>query len=381
MFTINHQIIILKCACTSRPENVNWGMPRSRYRFRPPDLQSVAYYHVVSRIVDKRKVLDAVEREELIKQMRRYEALGGLRVVTYCIMSNHFHILVEVPPRPQQAGPLFTEEAWLRHIEGSLGKRKADGFRDLFEMYRGNGCAAQIAEVMAAYEKRMFNVSCFMQNVKQTFSTWFNQRSGRQGTLWEETFRSVLVEGAGPSLATMAAYIDLNPVRARLVNDPAEYLWSGYGEATAAGDTTANGGKARAGLAIVGRVLGLDTGPWDEIAARYRNWIYGEGQVIHSGNGTPGRAGFDLAEIERVRAAGGKLSLQQLVHIKVRYFSRAGAFGTAGFIDSVFQSARERFGAKRKTGARKMKGVETGDLRVLRDLSQGLSAPLASDVD
>jgi putative transposase len=348
------------------------GMPTSRYRFRPADLQSVAYYHVVSRIVDRQMVLGAEERDELIKQMRRYEALGGLRVVTYCIMSNHFHMLVEVPPRPITEAPLFTEAEWLRHIERSLGKGKADGFRQLFEMYRGNGCEAVIGAVMAGYEKRMFNVSCFMQNVKQSFSAWFNKRRGRKGTLWEETFRSVLVEGAGPTLATMAAYIDLNPVRAKLVDDPAEYLWSGYGEAIAAGS---DGAKARAGLAVVGRIFGEEAqgdAGWEAVAARYRLWLYGEGQEVRSDGVSAGRVGFSLEEIEKVRAEGGKLSLGQMLRLKVNYFSRAGIFGTAGFINEVFESVRERFGKNRKTGARKLRGVETGPLRVLRDLKQGM---------
>jgi putative transposase len=361
-------------------------MPTSRYRFRPADLESVAYFHVTSRVVDRRYILEAAEREELIKQMRRYEALGGLRVVTYCIMSNHFHILVEVPPRPAGDGPLFTEVEWLRHIERSLGTGKANEFRRLFEMYRGNGCEAVIAEVMAGYEKRMFSVSCFMQNVKQSFSAWYNKRNGRQGTLWEEAFRSVLVEGAGPSLATMAAYIDLNPVRAKMVEDPADYIWSGYGEAVAAG---AEGAKARAGLAIVGRVLGLDSAQstqreqqatgtvpeveaWELLAARYRLWLYGEGQEVHGGDVSPARAGFSVETIEAVHAAGGKLSRGQMLRVKVNYLTRGGIFGSEGFVNKVFESVRERFGKNRKTGARKLKGVEAGELRVLRDLAKGL---------
>ncbi len=340
----------------------------------------MAFYHVTSRIVDRRFILESAEREELIKQMRRYEALGGLRVVTYCIMSNHFHILVEVPPRPvvEGGGPLFSEVDWLRHLERSLGTGKADEFRRLFELYRGNGCEAVIAEVMASYEKRMFSVSCFMQNVKQAFSAWYNKRNGRQGTLWEEAFRSVLVEGAGPSLATMAAYIDLNPVRARMVSDPADYLWSGYGEAMAAG---AAGAKARAGLALVGRILGVESSEqakedptWEEVAARYRSWLYGEGQEIHGSDITPARAGFNLQEIEQVHAAGGKLSPGQMLRMKVNYLTRGGIFGSAGFVDAVFAAVRERFGKNRKSGARKLKGVEAGQLRVLRDLQQGIGS-------
>jgi putative transposase len=274
---------------------------------------------------------------------------------------------------------LFTEVEWLRHIERSLGTGKADEFRRLFEVYRGNGCEAVIAEVMASYEKRMFSVSCFMQNVKQAFSAWYNKRNGRQGTLWEEAFRSVLVEGAGPSLATMAAYIDLNPVRARMVQDPADYLWSGYGEAMAAG--AADGAKARAGLAIVGRILGVEADQskgleasafWEVVAARYRLWLFGEVQEIHGSEVSPARAGFSLEEVVKVHAAGGKLSRGQMLRLKVNYFTRGGIFGSAGFINTVFESVRERFGKNRKTGARKMKGVEAGELRVLRDLHKGV---------
>jgi hypothetical protein len=67
---------------------------------------------------------------------------------------------------------------------------------------------------------RMWDVSAFMKLLKQRFTQWYNRRKGRKGTLWEERFKSVLVDGAGDVLATMAAYIDLNPVRAGLVEDP-----------------------------------------------------------------------------------------------------------------------------------------------------------------
>ena len=40
-----------------------------------------------------------------------------------------------------------------------------------------------------------------------------------------------MIVGSGVAAWTMAAYIDLNPVRAGMVSDPAEYRWSGYGEA------------------------------------------------------------------------------------------------------------------------------------------------------
>jgi putative transposase len=76
-----------------------------------------------------------------------------------------------------------------------------------------------------------------MKAVQLRFSLWYNSRTGRRGTLWENRFTSVIVEEEQRALRTMAAYIDLNPVRAGMVTDPADYRWSGYAEAMA--------GKAR----------------------------------------------------------------------------------------------------------------------------------------
>jgi hypothetical protein len=78
----------------------------------------------------------------------------------------------------------------------------------------------------------------------QRFTCWFNRERGRRGTLWESRFRSVIVED-GLAARTMAAYIDLNPVRAGMVEDPADYRWSSYGEAVGGGRGAA---AARRGL-------------------------------------------------------------------------------------------------------------------------------------
>ncbi|MDD4019234.1 MAG: transposase, partial [Kiritimatiellae bacterium] len=56
-------------------------------------------YHVVSRIVDRTFRMDDKEKEIFRGMMRRAEAFCGVRVLTYAIMSNHFHLLVEVPVR------------------------------------------------------------------------------------------------------------------------------------------------------------------------------------------------------------------------------------------------------------------------------------------
>ncbi|NJL18862.1 MAG: hypothetical protein HC901_00610 [Bdellovibrionaceae bacterium] len=65
-------------------------------------------------------------------------------------------------------------------------------------------------------------------------------------------------------MQTLAAYIDLNPVRAGLVDDPAEYRWCGYAEAMA------GVAEAREGLAsaVFAQEYGLDS--WRKVIARYR---------------------------------------------------------------------------------------------------------------
>ena len=73
-------------------------MRRARIKGEPE--AEVAYYHCVSRIVDRRFVLEATEKEIFVRMMRGYEAYCGVRVITFCVMSNHVHILLEVPRRP-----------------------------------------------------------------------------------------------------------------------------------------------------------------------------------------------------------------------------------------------------------------------------------------
>jgi REP element-mobilizing transposase RayT len=54
-------------------------------------------------------VLGDVEKEQFVAFMREYERFCGVMVITYCLMSNHFHILLKVPERPNDAGVIGDE--------------------------------------------------------------------------------------------------------------------------------------------------------------------------------------------------------------------------------------------------------------------------------
>src|SRR6187402_2214312 len=69
------------------------------------------------------------------------------------------------------------------------------------------------------------SVSGCMQYLGRHYVRYFNHRYGRTGTLFEGRFRSSLVQSQNYLLACQR-YIELNPVRARMVSNPAHYVWS-----------------------------------------------------------------------------------------------------------------------------------------------------------
>jgi putative transposase len=206
--------------------------------------------------------------------------------VTYCVLANHFHSLVGVPRRPA-VPPINTER--VQRVRDSLGDLEATRLEQdlaLADRTRSPGWEAEIRE---RYLRRTWDISLFMKTLKQRFSQWFNKVHRRRGTLWEGRFRSVLVESVGSVLRTMAAYIDLNPVRAGLM------------------------------------------------------------------------------------AEGGRLPANVYLRCRVRYLTEGAVVGSRGYVNGVFEAVRERFGVRRRSGARLMRGLEE-KLYALRDVKRGAVA-------
>ncbi len=59
------------------------------------------HYHCISRIVDRRFIFEEAEKDYFTRLMREYEAFCQVQVLTFCVMSNHYHILLEMPKRPE----------------------------------------------------------------------------------------------------------------------------------------------------------------------------------------------------------------------------------------------------------------------------------------
>jgi hypothetical protein len=83
-------------------------------------------------------------------------------------------------------------------------------------------------EGMERLRRRLGSISRFVQELKQTFSRWYNKNYDRFGYLWGGRFKGIIVLKGEAQLAC-SVYIDLNPVRAAIVKNPEDYRWSSLG--------------------------------------------------------------------------------------------------------------------------------------------------------
>ena len=321
-------------------------------------------YHLMSRAIEGRFIFDEEGKERFRQLLEAHAELAGIEIFTWCCMSNHFHILVEVPNATESRGNLDDEEI-LRRLSLVMTTDRLTEVRQMLERMKEQSPDRGYPEYREKLLARMFDVSVFMRELKQRFTQWYNKRAKRKGPLWDDRFKSVLVENDEMALLTMAAYIDLNPVRAGLVADPKDYRWSGYGEAVAG-----KKGRRRGLMRIFGDESG-DGRKWRGHQRQYRQVLYGVGEEMAADDakGALAQRGVSSKASAKVAKRGGELSLAQVVRVRVRYFTDSIAFGRREWVESVFARNREKLRVKRERGARKPKlGALASKWRVLVDL-------------
>jgi REP element-mobilizing transposase RayT len=344
-----------------------------------------AIYHCISRVVDRRFALGEADKEHFTALLRMYEAFCQVRVLTFCVMSNHFHILVEIPERPA-TDP--TDAELLEHLKTLYRGGQWEEIRWQLEFFRKQGNHEGAEQLRQKFLARMWDLSAFMHSLKRRFSQWYNLRHEREGYLWSERFKSVLVE-SGHAARVMAAYIDLNPVRAGIVEHAQDYRWNGSGEAWA------GKAKAREGLrwlmleywrqAMSVEVAAARVTEWRQVAAGYRQ-ILAEAEewrrARQAGNGPgakPEKPGDDGAArdsgpakaTKRGRGRPSKVAAlmteAQMLGHRVRYFTDGMVLGSREFVEQAFTLTRSWFGPRRRSGARKLARADTA-LRAMRNL-------------
>ena len=351
---LEEQLVGINAKTAPYPAARSWSGGRRRILGKGA-LESYTY-HVMSRTCGGEVLFDDVEKEALRRLLWKMAEFSGVRLVTYCIMGNHFHALVEVPKR----------EIWLERFAGDGGEERLyTHLRTLYsrefvgllkqemEELRKLGMDTLALAKLESIKKRFCDLSIFVKEVKERYSRWFNKRHERKGTLWMDRYKSVMVEGKGEPLHTMAAYIDLNPVRAGLVEDPKDYRWCGYAEAVSGSR------RAQRGLS---KVTAKPVDGWEQSggAEAYRCLLFANGVEIRDAqNRKVMRRGVTADEARQVLKEKGKLSTAEMVRLRVRYFSDGLVLGSKEFVESVFTENREKFGPKRKDGARRVSESES----------------------
>ena len=274
----------------------------------------VSVYHAYTRIVHKRRLLADVQRQVWVAALHRAARFSAVEVITYCAMQSHAHILVRVDPAVRQCG----DAELVARFEALYGASRAAwcrlNAREL-KAVLAEGATSRAEQLRERLKQRMGDISEFMRTLKQRYTKWFNHTYETEGTLWAERFGSVLVEDNPSVVALVAAYIDLNAVRAGLAEVPEHYRWCGYAEALGGNE------DLRASLAKCRPGDGGEAGA----LARYRLLMLGKGAAQRRG-GTGGRV--DGAALEQALASGGELPAHELLRLRLRFMTHGRVLGT-----------------------------------------------------
>lgn len=319
----------------------------------------------MTRTVNGERLFGDREKEILRKMLWQVADFCGVEVLTYCIMSNHFHVLVRVSDSLQ-----VTDRELLRRYKVLYPKPTKYQTASITvmekELAEGGDAADATRKKLLV---RMSDVSEYMKAVKQRFSVWYNRSHQRYGTLWAERFKSVLVEGQGNPLQTMAAYIDLNPVRAGIVDDPKDYRFCGYAEAVA--HSTGSGQAARRGIRHIwsayadGSVRSRCS--FDKALKDHRTLIFGK-RAFDAGASELSRKKA-LKALEKGDAV---LPEATVLRCRVRYFTDGAIFGTTEFVRGYVGAWQLEKKRKFPPKPHLLKGAEWQNLAVIKGLRKAV---------
>jgi putative transposase len=262
-----------------------------------------AVYHIISRTALDGFVLGDAEKDHLLKLIRNLSAVYFAEVLAFCVMGNHFHLVVRMHPGDDCS-------------EQEIGQR--------FSRYYGKEKRILMPGQIPSFRAKWASISEYVREIKQSFSRYYNRRHKRRGFFWSDRFKSVLVED-GMTLINCLAYVDLNPVRAGIVERPEDYRWNSLGYRLQTGNQ--------------GGLLSLDFGlpasggkSAKQRLAQYRQFVYEKGAL-------PGVKGKALAE-ETVRKEAHKAFEPGMVdrfRYRTRYFTDSGIIGSREFVRRCWQ--------------------------------------------
>ena len=283
-------------------------------------------YHVMSRTALDGFPLGDIEKDFMIDLIKRYSSLYFVEILGFCLMGNHFHILVKMLPENK-----FSDEEIKNRFVLFYGDERifADG-------------------LIPSLREKLSCLSEFMREIKVGFARFYNRRHNRRGYFWGDRFKSVIVE-KGETLINCLAYIDLNPLRAGLVERPEEYRWNSLGYHVQTNNR--------------GNFLSTDFGLKEfnvknkkECIRRYRRYVYEAGSV-----NLPEKGNVKIIEdkvLEKERRREFELSRSDRFRYRTRYFTDSGIIGSKEFVAQNYQRFKHLFYSKHEKKPRPIKGLD-----------------------
>ena len=257
-----------------------------------------AYYHLISRTVGGEHYIGDIEKEKLLKIIKTFSRLYFVKVIGFCIMDNHFHLIVK-----SETNDKYSDEEIVRRVR---------------RYYRDNKKILTPYDI-SCYRAKLENISEYMKSIKLTFTRWYNKRNNRKGYLWGDRFKSVLIE-SGESLLNTLAYVDLNPIRAGIVKLPEDYRWSSMGYRFGKSD--------KDGFLSFEGVFETD----DKNALNYyRELVYKAGGIEKED-----ASKIDIEIIKKEISRDFNMPKNELYLKKVRYFSDGLVIGSKSFIREAY---------------------------------------------
>jgi REP element-mobilizing transposase RayT len=282
-------------------------------------------YHVVSRTALEGFVLGPQEKDYLLSLIRWISSIFFVEVFGFCIMGDHFHLLCRTFPHEN-----FTDDEVLSHV-----KRYYSDSREIGNLP---------PEKILYWRDRLTSLSRYVQEIKQRFAAWYNKRKGRKGYFWGERFKSVIIEPGEPLLNCLA-YIDLNPVRAGLVERPEDYPWCSLAYHL---DT----GNQDNFLSTDLGVEAFSNKSYEEIIELYREYVYEKGGI------SDGSVGAVAEGVKEERKAGDRDLSKEVFRHRVRYFTEGSILGSRKFVKETSEKLRDLLKFKRERRPRKVGSVK-----------------------
>ena len=297
-------------------------MPRTA-RMIVPDEQAV--YHVMSRTALDGFPIGDVEKDFLLSVLKRFSKLYLSEILGFCIMGNHFHLLVKMLPESD-----FSDNEILKRCRRMYG--------DDYDIPD---------ERLPVIRKKLASLSELMRDIKVNFTRYYNRRHHRRGYFWGERFKSVIVD-RGETLVNCLAYIDLNPLRAGLVKRPEEYRWSsiGYHIQTENRDNFLSTDFGLKEFNVSGE---------KERIRRYRRYMYEAGCVDRPDKGKS--RVIDPRILYKEKKKGFKLSRASRLRYRTRYFTDSGIIGSREFVSSHYQRFQHLFMSKDEKKPKPINGL------------------------